>query len=91
MIISSSIEKLKSVETALSNKFEALTSNTTTQVNDLSSKIIHGIQDMDTGMVIDNKSSKQGSSNRCTLSVELIASMTASILSEDKEKEKRKF
>ena len=48
--IFSSIENmLKSVEIALSNKFNTLT----TQVNGLSSKIIHSTQDIDAGMATD--------------------------------------
>ena len=84
----SSIEsKLESVERALSNRFDTLT----TQVNDLSSKIYHGIQSMDTGMAAEIHLSEQESPDQSPLSVESIASMTASILSEDKEKEKRKL
>ena len=84
----SSIEnKLKSVEVALSNKFDTLT----TQVNDLSSKIIYSTQDVSTRMATDNDSSKQDSPSQHPLSAESIASMTASILSEDTEKEKRKL
>jgi len=75
--------KLKSVEIALSNRFDTLT----TRVNDLSS---NGIQSIDIGMAADIHLSEQDSPGQSSLSAESIVSMTTSILYEDK-KEKKKL
>ena len=78
--------KLKSLETTLTNKFNALTD----QVNELSTKMN---QESNIEMATDALPSTQAqvSSNQSELSVESIATMTASLMSEEKEKEKRKL
>ena len=65
----------------LSNKFAILAG----QLNDLSSKLSHGMQELSV------QPSNQESTCQTTLSTESIASMTVSILSEEKQKEKCKL
>ena len=72
------------MEVSLSNKFASLAD----QLSDLSSKLSHGAQESNIEMTGDDLPLSQESSS---LSVESIASMTASIFSEEKEKDKRKM
>ena len=78
--------KLKTLETTLPNKFSTLTD----QINEMSTKI-----NQDTNIEMSADSSPQVNnqtlSSPSNLSVESIATMTASLMSEEKEKEKRKL
>jgi len=75
-------KKIDSVEVAMSNKFASLTD----QLNDLSSKLRYGMQQLNV------QPSDQESTCQTTLSAESITSMTASILSEEEKlKEKCKL
>jgi len=72
------------VEVSLSNKFASLAD----QLNDISTKLSHGTKELNTEMAVDELPLSQETPS---LSVESIASMTASIVSEEKERDKRKM
>jgi len=78
--------KLKSLEITLTNKFSTLTD----QINGLSTKMNH---ESNIEMMTDAhpQTQAQAPSNLNNLSAESIATMTASLMSEEKEKEKRKL
>ena len=80
-------KKIDSVEVTLSNKFASLAD----QLSNLSSKLSHGAQELSSEMAGEDQPLNQESPCQTPLSVESIASMTASIVSEEKEKEKRKL
>ena len=74
-------KKIDPVEASLSNKFASLAD----QLSDLSSKLSHSTQDLNIEIVGEDQPFNQ---ELPSLSVESIASMTASIVSEEKEKKK---
>jgi len=73
-------KKINSIEESLSNKFTSLAD----QLSDLSSKISYDLQEPNTEMAGEDLPPSQ---RYPSLSVELIVSMTASIVSEEVEKE----
>ena len=78
--------KLKSVEVALSSKFDSLTD----QVNELSSKISQSLHEQDKEMATDTSPSEQEKqSSRSPPSLDEITASFSSMMTEQKEKEKR--
>ncbi|XP_065911357.1 uncharacterized protein [Dysidea avara] len=83
--------KLKSVQDTLSNRFDSLAET----INDLSYQLnCHDVEDLDNVSTVSSQPPKQELSTRLSskhpLSVKSIASMTADIILEEKEKEKRR-
>ena len=76
--------KLNSVQMELSNKFKDLTEN----LNNLAA---YSEQEPETAMVVENTQPYEQVINRKQVTVESIASMTAAIVSEQKEREKQKL
>ena len=76
--------KLNSVQTELSNRFEDLTE----KVNNL---VAYSEQEPETAMVVEDTQPSEQMINRKQVTVESIASMTAAIVSEEKEREKQKL